>query len=80
MKRRTLRAKESSHLDLLVSLSACRQRLNRLRKNSVSEGYALPIVPAPDFQSGGAGFNPRKQLIQKIRGFSPGGVLALIRL
>ena len=32
------------------------QELYRLRKNSVYKGYGLPIVPAPDFSSGLAGF------------------------
>ncbi len=44
-----------------------------LQKNSISEGYGLPIVPAPDFSPGERVFKPAETLVLEIPGFSPGG-------
>jgi hypothetical protein len=38
-----------------------------------------PVVPAPDFQSGGAGFQTRGNPVYKLRGFSPGGCFSIDR-
>ena len=47
--------------------------LNRLRKNSHSEGHGLPIVPDPDFSPGERVFKPAETLVLEISGFSPSG-------